>query len=294
MEEAKLIDISEWEQFGEGGVGQSYNHRSNKEIILKMNKEGWPMERTYNEFRKSKEVQKTGLSVPLTYDFVTDGKRYGYTSQRLTNKKSYSRIIAADKAGMAKHAAHFAQLTRQLHSTPCNTEVFDCPLTIYMQMIDKCDAIPQDAREILHKFYKEHDLEATTCIHGDLQMGNLLLADGKDYWIDLGGFGYADPYADLANMYLLGYILPAQMIPELFHISRRTFRKFFKLFLEEYFQGSMDKAKWERIKHAALLRAGVCIAAKPESAPLFLPAIRGRRLQFALVSFLARFVKASV
>ena len=35
--QAKLIDLSEWEEFGEGGVGKTYSHKTDDSIILKLN-----------------------------------------------------------------------------------------------------------------------------------------------------------------------------------------------------------------------------------------------------------------
>lgn len=292
--EAKLINLEDWEQFGEGGVGTSYFNKNDESLILKLNVEGWPEERTYGEYSNSKNVYETGVNTPKVYDYVTDGKRYGYTAQRIKGKKSYSRMLADEPSKLVELAKLFAAEAKKLHSTECNTAVFSSPLTAYKKMIDECSSIPQDIRQKLQRLYEEHNLNATTCIHGDLQMGNLIVSEGKEYWIDLGGFGYGDPVIDLANMYLIGFILPAQMVNNLFHISRRKFHKFYYAFLEAYYGAKPTEQQLEHIKHAALFRAGVCIAAKPQSATLFLPAIREQRVRFAVISFLACFAKAEV
>lgn len=291
---AKIIKLEDWEQFGEGGVGKSYYHKTDGSLILKLNVEDWPEERTYNEYQQALYFHKLGLPSPAVYDFVTDGKRFGYTSERIMGKVSLARVAWEDPSSLPHIASVMAGMAAKLHSVQADKSCTRDILSISKSIIDSCTAIPDDVRRILDAYYHEHDLNASTCIHGDLQPGNIIVSGDMRYWIDLGGFGYGDPCMDIANMYMICYLLPPQMVPGLFHMSRRNFRKLYKLFLECYFGDRLDDALLLKIKHMALYRAGICVAVKPESAALFLPAIRGKKLQFAIVSFLSRFVKASV
>ena len=50
---AKMIDLSEWEEFGAGGVGKSYFSKTDDSIILKLNNEGWPEEKALGEYEFS-------------------------------------------------------------------------------------------------------------------------------------------------------------------------------------------------------------------------------------------------
>lgn len=292
--EAKLIDLSEWQEFGEGGIGVSYSHKYDDSVILKLNNESWPMQKAVDEFRHSKAVFDMGIPCPDVYEVVTDGKRYGFTCQRIKGKKSLSRLVSENPEKMEEYAAEFAALARELHSTPCNTDAVNDTLAIQKEYIDRCTLFSADVRAKLESIYADFDRGAKTCLHGDLHIGNLIVAGDRKYWIDLGNFSFGDPLMDISNMYLIGYYLPTKMTEDLFHMSMRTYRRFFKIFLRHYYGTTPDAALMEKIRRAAIFRAGLCVAARPASAPLFLPIIKEQRLKFAIVSFLANFAKPKI
>ena len=91
-----MIDLSEWEEFGEGGVGKTFFHKTDDSVILKLNNEGWPEEKALAEYNFSKKVEEMGIECPHTYDYVTDGTRFGMTVERIKGKKSFYRILSED------------------------------------------------------------------------------------------------------------------------------------------------------------------------------------------------------
>lgn len=293
--EIKKINIDDWVPFGEGGVAKTFVSRiGDGTFVLKLNQEGWDMERTYEEYDQSKRVCGTGIPCPRVFDFVTDGKRFGYTSQRIVGKKSYSRLLADHPEQIDQLAADFAAKTRELHATKCDTTLFPNLVDVYKSYIDKSDVFPPDVRMRLQECYEMRDTTATTCVHGDLQMGNLIRAYGKDYWIDLGSFGYGDPLADIANMMLIGHLFPPQMVKRIFHNPRKRFNEFTEKFILAYFGGEPGQEVRRKIWKLAMLKAGVCVAMKPASAPLFYPAIRGQKGRFLFMRFVSRFAKGKI
>ena len=74
-----------------------------------------------------------------------------------------------------------------------------------------------------------------TCLHGDSQPGNLLLADGKYYWIDLGWLAQGCPLMDLAHLYKM--MVEDSVIPQvqdLTHMSREQMLAFWDAFARAY------------------------------------------------------------
>ncbi len=56
--------------------------------------------------------------------------------------------------------------------------------------------------KILLQAFLDSVPENTNCVHGDFQPGNVILAGGKPYWIDLGRFAWGDPMFDFGHLYL--------------------------------------------------------------------------------------------
>lgn len=56
--------------------------------------------------------------------------------------------------------------------------------------------------KILLQAFLDSVPENTNCVHGDFQPGNVILAGGKPYWIDLGRFAWGDPMFDIGHLYL--------------------------------------------------------------------------------------------
>lgn len=152
------------------------------------------------------------------------------------------------------------------------------------------DALPDDVRARLESIYKDFDSTAYTCLHGDFHTGNLISGEGGEYWIDLGGFAYGDPLLDVSTLYMIGYYTPVKAIESIFHISRRQFCSFVDEFLKCYYGEELNDQMMEKIKNAALFKAGISICSTPGSALIFVPLIRGQKVRFILISFLVRLI----
>lgn len=287
--EAKSVNLNEWEEFGAGGIGRSYFNKTDDSVILKLNAENWPKEKTELEVIYSQEVQKLGLPTPSVYSFVTDGTRYGHIDQRIKGKKSMARIMSQDPSKIEEFAKVMAQMTRQLNETKCNTEVFQNLVKAYTEAIE---AIPcnEDIKKQLRAYMAMME-NTDGCLHGDLQPGNVITADGKFYWIDLGGFGYGDPCLDFGNMYLLLYIMPPQLVKSLFHMKHKDFERFFQLYLRYYYGGEPSAEVMEKIKGSAYVKAGIVVGKFPKIGKMILPLLEGKTIKFKLIRFIASFAK---
>lgn len=294
----KKIDLSEWEVFGGGGSGTSYYHISDNSLILKLNKTSYPKSQTITEYLHSKDAMALGIPTPKVFDLVTDGERFGYTAERVRNKKSFSRLLADDPKHMDDYCRQLAELTLKLHSTPFiqekvsvkTTNLADC----YIDLIMSASHIPMDVKAQLQEDYNMME-KRTTCLHGDLHFGNLLKSQDQNLWIDWNSFSYGDPYMDICNMELLANYVPPQLIPELFHFSHRRFKKCYKLFLKHYFGEKWNSTEVrQHIEASTRLRIGICIANKPRSTKLFLPVLQHQKVRFAIIRFFSRFIKVNL
>lgn len=289
--EARKIDLSQWEPFGAGGIGTTYSHKNDDSVILKLNSNNWRPEQSEAEVRLSQGVAELGLPTPKIYEFVTDGERFGHIDERIKNKKSLARIMSEDPSKIDEMAKIFAEMTKELHSTVVPEDsMFENKVERYRKSILDSN-LSEEHKAKLVGYIDEMDSNKRTFIHGDHQPGNLIVADGKYYWIDLGGAGYGDPFMDLGSLYFIINYLPPQMTPALFHISNRQMKKFFNLFKKYYFGAEYSPEVERRITNSAKIKAGVVTFRMPKIGKLMYPILDGNMLKFRIIRFLASFAK---
>lgn len=252
--DAKTINLDEWTAAGRGGYADSYFHKSDETLILKLNFEEYPAEKAYEEFSHSRAVFDMGIPCPEPLEFVTDGKRYGLISRRIVGKKSLTRIMSEDPSRTDEMARILAEKARELHSIPCNTEMFSSIEERYRHDINACPFIAEDVKAKLNGYLDELT-PSTNCLHYDQHPGNVITADGKYYWIDLGDFGYGDPDLDFGILIVMCEWTPKKVLDDLLHISRRQCREFTRLYGEYYYgERFHDKQLLRKLYHCALLR----------------------------------------
>ena len=83
--EPVIIDINEWSLKGEGLFGSVYESDRYPSVILKLNK-NTDREGPWEEYDKSRRIVAMDVKTPRVYDYVTDGKRFGYTAQKIEGK----------------------------------------------------------------------------------------------------------------------------------------------------------------------------------------------------------------
>ena len=72
-------------------------------------------------------------------------------------------------------------------------------------------------------------------LHGDFQMGNLIVADSKPYWIDLGRATHGIPQFDLGHMYLFCNIFSrTKRVQEIAHLTDKQMIQFWNSFALAY------------------------------------------------------------
>lgn len=284
---ARLIDLKDWERSGGGGNGWSYFNRNDSSIMLKLNKEEIPEEVTYREFSVSKTLYEMGISCPRVYDFVTDGTRFGMTVERIRGKQSYVRMIADNPDLLEPLAKDFAVRSREFHSIRCDTTKFESKTERCRRLIASCPELPDSVKEMLYGCLDSME-DVPFPVHGDFTPGNIIRADGKDYWIDLGDFTYGDPDLDLGSLAYIARYTPRKVVVYLFHLTRGQFKRFMEIYGHEYYGDRWGSRELnQKIESVIKIKAAMAIVNHPRSAKIYLPLLQGRRLKFSIIMGIA-------
>ena len=280
--EAKRIDQADWEYFGEGGSSTSYINKKDGNIVLKLCNKDIPLTTILKEYLASKSFNEAGFPSPAVYDFVTDGERFGYTGQRIKGKVSYARTLSQEPDSIEKLAGSFAKLALELHRSPADTSKMTDACDNLIEKMGDLSYVPEDVAEGVRKRLSSIR-KGTSCLHGDMNPGNLISFEGKDTWIGVNEFTYGDPYLDIATMHILCNYLPTKSVSRLYHTDRRSLRKFFKAFKKAYFGTDWNsKDVRKHIKDASIVKFCAAAASKPEYTGTLIPLVRGQRIMFLL------------
>ena len=236
MSRYSQIDLREWTQVGEGYNGQAYVSAAHPGVMLKLvRRELGAAHKVEQEFQAAKTAYEIGLPTPQVYEIVRDGEDHGYLCQMLAGKKSFARLCADQPERIQELAARMAELGHALHATPVAASVWvPCMKELLLTALAESPLVDDGQRALLREKVLAMP-DDRTCLHGDFQPGNLLLADGKCYWIDLGWLAQGCPLMDLAHLYKM--MVEDSVIPqvqELTHMSREQMLAFWDAFARAY------------------------------------------------------------
>ena len=235
------IDLNDYVRTGEGANGDSYNHKTDSSIMLKMYFRNFEAARL--ELEVAQKVYAMGIPTPEPGDLVTDGERLGIRFRRIEGKKSYSRACGDNPEMAPEYGREFARMCKKLHATHVDTGQFESVKDrLYKMLADNPDFTPEQKQKI-HDYIAAAP-EADTAIHGDLQFGNAIFTE-KDgvrtpYFIDLGDFCYGYPMFDIGMVYLCCCLNDESWTMEVNHMSNATAARFWDGFAEEYFGPDAD------------------------------------------------------
>ena len=241
MEEHRSIDINQWRLTGSGAHSDTYLCED-ESLLLKLFKKNATEETATDDYTMAKKVVSLGVATADVFEIVKVGDKFGVIYQNIKNKKSYSRMIADEPERIREFASAFAARTKELHSTPCDTELFEGRTYLIRKGIENSKFIGRYKAD-LNKLVDEID-GCTTCLHGDLHTGNLIRAEGRDYWIDFDRFSYGAPILDIGHMYN-SFVAVSNLgfVQKLFHMNKEQLNTFWDFFVEEYYDFSEEEAE---------------------------------------------------
>lgn len=235
MEEYKSIDLSAWTKVGEGGNGAAYVNEAEPGVLLKVNTVNTSEQTIREEYFTPKAVFETGVPTPELYEIVKVGDCFGVKCQEISGKKSFARLCREDPSSIDVRAGQMAQLLKEFHAkTVQDSEWIPSQKERMLKAAETTTLVSGKTKERLIAFVKDIP-ESHQLLHGDLQMGNIIWADEKPYWIDLGRASHGIPQFDLGHFYLFCNIFSrTPRVQEIAHMTDKQMIQFWNAFALSY------------------------------------------------------------
>ena len=270
----KQINLKDWIQIGAGGNGKTYRPAdgSDDKVLLKVNKgKGSKFECVKEEFELSCAVAAMGLPTPKMYEVVKVGESYGTLFERVKNKKSICRICADDPSRIEEMAALMSRMVQELHSVECTSDCFRPVKEYAMKGLEFVRGYVKEPEYNTLKGWIDTMEDTRTCLHGDLNLGNLIVNPDGAWWIDLGRFTYGDPMVDIGHLYMFthgetsAFSWSIQLgLQRLFHMKMRDLHRFWDAFVQA--QGVTDKPAYEEtVRRYVVIDELIGIGLQPSS-----------------------------
>ena len=228
------ISLSDYVLSGGGANGESYDHRNDPSLMLKLYFPG-KIQQPLDEMKLARKVYELGIPTPEPGDYVvTEDGRYGIRFKRIAGKKSYSRATADEPEKVGYFAAEFARMCLQLHATHIDPAGFESVKERYYRLLADNPFFTSTEKDKLGRFIADTPDE-DTAIHGDLQFSNAIFTGDKRYFIDLGDFCWGNHLFDVAMVYLCCCLSLEEFILETFHMPKALSTRFWQEFAPVYF-----------------------------------------------------------
>ena len=231
--EAIKINLEDYVHSGEGANGESFDHRTDPSIMMKLYNPG-KIQQPLDEMLMARKVYDLGIPTPEPGDYVTDGVRYGIRFRRIEGKISYSRATGQHPENVARYAQEFAGMCRELHRVHVDTALFENVKDRNLRLLEENPFFTPAQKDAIGRFIADSP-DTDTAIHGDLQFSNAIFVGEKRYFIDLGDFCYGFPLFDLGMVYLCCCISDEAFIRETFHMPKSLSVRFWEEFAPAYF-----------------------------------------------------------
>lgn len=237
----RQLSVEGCDRIGAGACGEVF--RLDDETIIKLYYPRVKKEEIEQEKTLAKKAFVMGVPTAISYDIVEADGRTGVVYE-LINSKTLGELIRADESDLEAYVDMYAAVCRQIHSIEAEPGQLPSFKDINRADIPNVTGITEEERAYLHRFL---DLvpDRMNCLHGDLNINNIMVQNGECCLIDMGEFSTGTPMFDLSrilfSMEFAG--APKGEFNSFYKMPQDTVDRVLHLFLERYFGCSLAEAE---------------------------------------------------
>lgn len=192
----RKISIEGCEVIGRGACGECY--RIDDETIIKLYHSTADVDLIEHEKSLSKKAFVMGIPTAISYDIVEANGRKGVVYE-LIKSKTLGELIRADNTRLDEYVKMYADTCKKVHAIHTSDPEIPSFKEVNRVDIANVTGITDEERRYLYRFL---DLvpEADTCIHGDLNINNIMVQGDECCLIDMGELSTGTPMFDISRI----------------------------------------------------------------------------------------------
>lgn len=230
---ARRLSVKGCERIGAGACGEVF--RMDEETIIKLYYPRVRREEIEREKALAKKAFVMGVPTAISYDIVEADGRTGVVYE-LIRSKTLGELIREDEGRLEEYAAMYAEVCRTIHSIRAEPGELPSFKELNREDIPNITGITEEERAYL---YRSLDLvpERMNCLHGDLNINNIMVQNGECCLIDMGEFSTGTPVFDLSRiLFSMEFAAPGETeFNSFYKMPQKKVREVLHLFLRKYF-----------------------------------------------------------
>ncbi len=193
---ARTISVEGCEKIGAGACGECF--RIDDETIIKLYYPKVSREEIETEKALAKKAFVMGVPTAISYDIVECDGRTGVVYE-LIKSKTLSELMREDPDNLDKYLKMYADVCKHIHSIKSTDEDLPKFKDINYADIKNVTGITEEERDYLYKFLEIVPVD-NTCIHGDLNINNIMVQGDECCLIDMGEFSTGIAMYDVSRI----------------------------------------------------------------------------------------------
>ena len=227
------VSVQNCVRIGAGACGEVF--RLDDETIIKLYYPRVSGEEIEREKALAKKAFVMGVPTAISYDIVESDGRTGVVYE-LINSKTISELIREDPDNIEKYARMYADVCRSIQSIKAKPGELPDFKDLNRADIPNITGLDEEETSYLYELL-DMAPDRLTCIHGDLNINNIMVQNGECCLIDMGEFSTGTPMFDLSRI-VFSVVYAADKTTEtneFYKLPHTVVERVFELFIKNYF-----------------------------------------------------------
>ena len=235
------VSVEGCEIIGAGACGECF--RIDDETIIKLYYPSVSEDEIEREKALAKKAFVLGVPTAISYDIVKSNGRTGVVYE-LIKSKTLGELIRNDYENREKYIDLYVDVCKKISTIKSEDSEIPSFVDLNREDIKKVDMISEEEKQYLHKFLDLIPSE-NTCIHGDLNINNIMVENGECCLIDMGEFSRGNHLFDVSRIiFSMEYAnAPKGEYNAFYKMSSEQVSEVYESFMIKYFNEDMESIK---------------------------------------------------